>query len=164
MPILNIRPTFEAQALTAPYPPVPEAPRVIEAWLNAKFPCEFHTFPAGYVGNVTPLGWREFQNYLLRVDDSAEQGEMVLVPRALSEDESPAELIEQASLRAPAYQAGKITLARIDVENRAGYISNLVDPTHIAIGGIISHATLPEIEALRSYLPEAPLPPHLEGA
>lgn len=159
MPIIQVRSTSEEFALKAPFPPTPKATDVIDAWKRFSVPCEIVVYPAGYVGNITPQGWRKAFNFLLCVDGSGERAELAMMGK-ISGQETPAELIDgvrNASPEVASDEIGSIAMISADAEETQ-YIASVLDSRTIAIGGLLWHSTESQLEALSTQLlPAAPV-------
>ena len=159
MSIIQVRSTSETQWLSAPFPPAPKAAEVIAQWLRRSMECEFFVYPPSYVGNISPVRWRETANFWLSVDDSGEQAEL-LVTTGLSEQKTPDEMRAKiAKLRdiSPAEAAQLGTTDTVSEKNKTALLATALNSNSLAIGGLVLHADQQELAELRLLIPEAAL-------
>jgi len=156
MPIIQIRASKQSQYLSAPFPPVPDQVKVIREWQKSGWDSELIVYPDGYMGNVSPVAWRESSNSLLHVSGGGEQAEMLMTGR-LPDQKTPADLIAELQNADPEVLRAIGSIATVDSKNKTVFISAAVEQNRLAIGGIVLHAEPQELAFLRRSFPETPV-------
>ena len=154
MPIAQVRTTSESQWLTVPLLPIPNQLDVIREWQKPVWDSELVVYPKGYMGNVSPVGWRSVSNFLLHVADNGERAN-VLAMSNIPDQKMPTALVTELQYASPDELRAIGSLAIVDHENKTAFISTALGGNKLAIGGIVLHADIDELTFLRSLFQES---------
>ncbi len=158
MPIVQVRASQGEQSLTVPLD-YRDSDAVLYEWQRDVWQSEMTEYPAGYVGDVTPpgRGWGK-HNFFLSVNQSGEEANMLATSKRWT-DQERAELLEHIRTLDPDSAKPLGALATINERNRQVFVASVVNPSILAIGGIVMFVGLSKLRSLRRMFPTTVIEP-----
>lgn len=147
MPIVQVRAHQGEQYLSAPIS-FKDTDPILNEWCQDAWESEMLIYPPNYTGEVTPENWST-HSFMLSVNESGEQGRIMVAGGKLKTAEETAEALEQ--LRASTDEQTRFSnVSTIDERRPSIFLATAINPSTLAIGGIMMHTTLARLESLRS--------------